>query len=126
MSIPAYVIFSRLSEGTASIKDCITRLKLTSDEVKFAFDTLVKGCNNKKANNTFLEGVIRRQGRGYQLERIIEEETVDNSIERMEESETTQSIFTSTPPHVDKKRHLSESYNRSELDQTRLQFPDQV
>jgi hypothetical protein len=116
-----------LSEGTASIKDCSTRLKLTHDEVKSAFDTLVKGHSNIKTNNNFIEGFIRRQGRGYQLEKIVEEETVDASIERMEESEeTTQSIFTSTPPHVDKKRQHSESYRRSELNQTRLEFPDQV
>jgi hypothetical protein len=69
----------------------------------------------------------RGRGRGYQLKDFSEEETVDSPIDKMEESEeeTTQSIFTSTPPRVNKKRATQDTSNISEQDQTRLEFSDQ-
>jgi hypothetical protein len=43
----------------------------------------------------------------------------------MEESEEeTQSIFTSTPPRVNKKRTAQDAPNISEQNQTRLDFSD--
>lgn len=74
------------------------------------------------------EGIVRHRGRGYQVEKVAEEETVDANEAVMDEleEETTQSIFTSTPPPVNKKRQIEDASNVSELDQTHLSFPDQV
>lgn len=106
------------------MKECAKTLQINILSVKSAFESLVKGENNFILVMIPSEGIIRHRGRGYQLEKVFDEETVDARAAMEESEETTQSIFTSTPPPVNKKRQIEPS-SPPESEPTQLSFSEQ-